>query len=63
MRDELAEVLIDPKAVIVVEWAALVADVLPADRLTITIKTTGETDREFELQYPSKLQYLIPENT
>ncbi len=35
MRDELAETIRDPRAVTVVEWADVTADVLPAQRLTI----------------------------
>ena len=33
-----------------IEWAERVAGALPADRLTINIEQTGETDRSFELQ-------------
>jgi len=63
VANELAEVVDDPKAVVAVEWADIVEDVLPADKLTIRIKTTGEFTREFTFAYSEKLQYLIPENT
>lgn len=65
MRDELAEVLDDPKAVIAVEWADIVEDVLPDKRLTIHIKATGETRRQCTLSYPPKLSYIrpLPHNT
>lgn len=63
MRDELAEILIDPQAVVVVEWADLVEDVLPAEHLTIHIKATGETTRQLNFAYPSSLSYLFPDNT
>lgn len=59
MRDELAEVIADPQAVTVVEWGDIVEDVLPIERLTIRIKTTGETVRKFTFDYPEKLDYLI----
>lgn len=63
VANELAEVVDDPKAVVAVEWASIVEDVLPAERLTIRIKTTGEFTREFTFTYPEKLKYLIPEET
>ena len=59
MRDELAEVVADPKTVTVVEWAGIVDDVLPAERLTIGISATTETGRQFQLTYPNSLSYLV----
>lgn len=63
MRDELAEVAGDPAAVVAVEWADIVEDVLPPRRLTVVIKATGETQRTFTLNYADDLQYLIPAKT
>jgi tRNA threonylcarbamoyladenosine biosynthesis protein TsaE len=63
MRDELTEVLEDSQAVVVVEWGQIVEDVLPVKRLTINIKATGETNREFIMSYPISLDYLLPRNT
>lgn len=63
MREELAEMLGDPKAVVAVEWADIVEDVLPATRLTVRIRATGDTRREFSVQYPGSLKYLIQEET
>jgi tRNA threonylcarbamoyladenosine biosynthesis protein TsaE len=63
MREELAEVIGDEHTVVVVEWADVVHDVLPAERLTIRIASTGETERQFELKYPAKLEYLLPAST
>jgi tRNA threonylcarbamoyladenosine biosynthesis protein TsaE len=60
MRDELAEILAEPQAVTVIEWAGIVEDVLPLERLTIRIKATGENSREFSFEYPESLGYLIP---
>jgi tRNA threonylcarbamoyl adenosine modification protein YjeE len=34
---------------VIVEWADRVADLMPADRLTITIQPTGDTTRRFQL--------------
>ena len=59
MRRELAEILEDPKAVVAVEWANAVTDVLPADRLTVRIKAISDTGRQLRLSYPKKLSYLI----
>lgn len=59
VADELAEAAHDAKASVVVEWGDIVADVLPADRITITIKATAEHDRELTLTYPDKLSYVV----
>ena len=59
MRDELAEILADPSNVVVVEWAGIVEDVLPPERLTITIKATGESSRDLTFTYPKSLSYMV----
>ncbi len=59
MRDELAEAIADPQTVTVVEWANIVEEVLPLDRLTIRIKTTGETSRYYYLTFTESLGYLL----
>jgi tRNA threonylcarbamoyladenosine biosynthesis protein TsaE len=63
MKDELAELLADRQAVVAVEWAGIVDDVLPPARLTIRIAATAETERKFIFEYPESLRYLIPTNT
>ena len=63
MRGELAEVLEDPKAVVAVEWAGIVDSVLPPGRLTIRIKPTSETGRQFNFSCPDSLLYLKTVNT
>jgi tRNA threonylcarbamoyladenosine biosynthesis protein TsaE len=60
MRDEVAEILADRQAVVAVEWAAIIDDILPADRLTIHIRPTAATGRELVFDYPERLEYLIP---
>lgn len=60
MRDELAECVADPKAIVVVEWGKIVEDVLPAERLTINLRPTGDDSRELIFTYPKSLSYLIP---
>lgn len=63
VANELAEVVVDDRAVTVVEWADIVEDVLPADHLTIRISNTGDTSRDFEITYPKSLTYLVGDNT
>lgn len=47
MKNDILEVLTNPKAVVVVEWGDIVKDFLPNDRLEITIQATGDEMREF----------------
>jgi len=63
MRDELAEALADPEAVVAVEWGDIVTQVLPARRLTVRIKATGEERRDLSFSYPASLSYLIERDT
>jgi tRNA threonylcarbamoyladenosine biosynthesis protein TsaE len=63
LANELAEVVDNPQAVVVVEWADIVENVLPQDRITITITSTGELSRHFEFSYPKRLAYAIPEDS
>lgn len=46
LRDELDETINDSHTVTVVEWAEIVNDVLPDDRLQLHFKVTGETSRQ-----------------
>jgi len=59
VADELAEVVGDPHAVVVVEWADVVQHVLPPKRLSIHIQQTSEGHRQLTLQLPSGLSYLL----
>ena len=43
------EYLLDSDLICFVEWADRIADVLPADHLTISIEQTGETSRRFSM--------------
>ncbi len=54
MSDELAEAVNDENAVVVIEWGDIVADVLPADRMTVTIAPTNEDTREMTLASSGK---------
>jgi tRNA threonylcarbamoyladenosine biosynthesis protein TsaE len=59
VADELAEVIHDPQAVVIVEWADIVHDVLPDGRLTITISQTPEGDRLITFKADPSLMYLM----
>lgn len=63
MKQELAEILSDPKAVVVVEWAELVSDVLPLEHLMIDIKVISDSSRKLVFKYPDKYNYLFSTNT
>lgn len=58
---ELAEVLHDPKAIVVTEWSDIVRNVLPADRLTVNITAgAGEDERILKLSaHGAKHQRLL----
>jgi tRNA threonylcarbamoyladenosine biosynthesis protein TsaE len=58
MANELSEVLDDDKAVVIVEWADAAEDVLPTDRAIISITSTSETERQFDVSLPKSLDYL-----
>lgn len=61
--NELAEVVDDPQAVVAVEWADIVEDILPAQHLTIHITNVGDTKRQFKFSCPESLAYLRGEDT
>ncbi len=59
---ELYETLSDPNAVAIIEWADIVHDVLPKDRLTIKITTSGEESRLIDFVASEALGYLAEES-
>lgn len=59
MADELAEVVGDSKAVVIVEWGEIVADILPVDRLSIKLVSDSENSRRIEFGAPDRLKYLL----
>jgi len=63
MREELSEILDDPKAVAVIEWGEIVSDVLPIDRITIRISALTECERDIVIQVPKENKYLLEFNT
>ena len=50
MAGEIAELAQDKTAITVIEWADVVAGVLPEDRIRISIKSTSESDRTVQLE-------------
>lgn len=50
MAADLDEAIRDEQTITVVEWANIVQDVLPAERLTIAITSLSETVRRLELR-------------
>jgi len=59
IAEELAEIINDPHVITVVEWADIVKDVLPANRLTITIEKTPTDGRVLTFSAPESLNYLM----
>jgi tRNA threonylcarbamoyladenosine biosynthesis protein TsaE len=60
VADELAEIVGDPKTVVVVEWGDVVQHVLPAQRLTITItQTADENSRQLSFACHPDYAYLV----
>lgn len=50
MTAELSETLSDPAAIVVIEWAESMRNVLPEDRLTMTITSPTESSRHISLK-------------
>lgn len=63
IADELAEIIGDAGAVVVVEWANVVESVLPNKRITISFTTTGEETRTIHIDVPNSLQYAVEDIT
>lgn len=59
MQQELAELLDDPQAVLAVEWADIIEEVLPESRLQIKLLSIGETSRQIKFTYPKNMEYLL----
>lgn len=58
MSDEIAELVNDPNVVLVVEWADVIADVLPADRITLSLRPTDNTTRAITIVVPTQYDYI-----
>lgn len=58
MRSELAEILADPEAVVMIEWGDVIEDVLPTDTVKIVIQVIDQNSRKFRISAPEKFSYL-----
>jgi tRNA threonylcarbamoyladenosine biosynthesis protein TsaE len=59
IANELAEILTDPKAIVALEWATIVEDVVAIPHLVINLQQTGEQQRDITLTYPENYDYLF----
>ena len=57
--NELSEVVGDPDMVVVIEWGEIVHDILPGNRIIISIKSLDEEKRSFKVQTEKDLEYAI----
>ncbi len=60
---ELAEVIGDPACTVVVEWGDVVHDVLPPNRLKVSIGRIGEEERKICFEYPQELLTVVGDIT
>ncbi len=59
MANELQDIVGDPKAVLVIEWADVLKHVLPERRLTIEFNQNGDGERQLMFNWPKELQYVM----
>lgn len=59
MNHELLDAMNDTATTVLVEWGDIVADILPAARMTISIEVTGDSSRRIIIDCAETMQYLI----
>jgi tRNA threonylcarbamoyladenosine biosynthesis protein TsaE len=59
MKDELSESVNSPEIVTIVEWAGIVDDVLPEDRLVVELFATGEDSRLLHFESGEEHDYIV----
>lgn len=59
VKNELVEVIGDPEVVVAVEWGEVVHDVLPGNRVSVSIAAIGEQKRSIVIRYPKEFSYVI----
>lgn len=59
MAREIAESLANPRVVVVVEWSGSVQQVLPDEKMQLTIAITGEEGRLLHVAAPASHQHLL----
>jgi tRNA threonylcarbamoyladenosine biosynthesis protein TsaE len=58
IQNELAEAVTNGQAVIVLEWAENIQQILPKDHIKIEIEVVSENERKFTFRLPPKNRYL-----
>jgi tRNA threonylcarbamoyladenosine biosynthesis protein TsaE len=60
VAEELSEALENPNGIIIVEWADTVSEVLPSDRIIITIDRVADSSesRKMTISTPENLAYI-----
>lgn len=61
LKDEISEIISNRQNITIIEWADLVADTLPDERLRIKISVSGDNSRKFDISSPESLAYLLAE--
>lgn len=56
LSEDLHESIADPLVITVIEWAGIVNEVLPQERIRIEFTTTSDTDRELVLTISHELE-------
>lgn len=59
MLSEIDEVLSYGDALVIVEWAGIVDNALPEDRMILEIAHGGDDSRKFTLRCPGNLSHLV----
>ena len=59
MQHELREVIDDPFAVVVVEWPEIVSDIFDIPHPVISLRHSGETERDIDVDSPDQYAYLF----
>ena len=59
VANELKEVTEEPNALVIIEWADVVQDVLPEDTIKINFEPSGDTNRTLIILAPANKLYLV----
>lgn len=59
MAHELHDALQDTKGVVIVEWGDVVGDVLPEERVIVTIRKTDDGGRQIDISTSESFGYLL----
>lgn len=58
--ETLSEVLHEQDAVVIVEWGGVAKDILPEERIMVTIKPREDGGRDITVAAPDELAYAVP---